>query len=186
MAVPEKSLDILVEFLLTIELRLTYYRIVMSKMAEEKLVQKSADLIRQLRHVLQQKSVVTWFDLDLTLPQLKTLLFISYHGPTNSKMIAEKFGVTPSNVTRTINVLVKQKLVSRRENPVDRRFLELRLTGRGEEMLTGWKEDTNRFLAELLGGMSEEDLSVLEKGLSMLLKVAESNKGGMQEDGFTP
>jgi len=153
--------------------------IVGSNMTEEELVQRVADLIRQMRRVVQQKSMATWIDLDLTLPQLKTLLFIAEHGPTNSKMIAERFGVTSSNVTRTIDVLVKQKLVSRRENPADRRILELRLTEKGENMITGWKEDTDSFIVEPLGRMSAEDLSTLESGLSLLIRVAESNKGDM-------
>ena len=97
--------------------------------------------------------MVTWIDLDLTLPQLKTLLFIAEHGPTNTKMIAGRFGVTSSNVTRTIDVLVKQKLVTRRENPADRRILELRLTEKGEktiDTLLNASDKIKGFMANIL------------------------------------
>ena len=95
------------------------------------------------------------------------------------KKIADPLGVSLSNMTGRIDRLVKQELVSRRENPADRRMHELQVTEKGENTLTGLKEKSIKSLSEVLDHMSEEDLATLARGFSLLLKAAEANRGDM-------
>ena len=82
-------------------------------------------------------------------------------------------------MTGIIDRLVKQKLVSRRENPADRRMHELRITEKGENTLTGLREKSIKSLSDILDHMSEEDLATLARGLSLLMKAAEANREDM-------
>ncbi len=51
------------------------------------------------------------------------------------KKLAEALGVTPPNVTGIIDRLVEQALVTRTENPEDRRIMLLQTTEKGHELL---------------------------------------------------
>jgi len=148
-------------------------------MPKAETVRDVIDLIRQVRRALSADEAIAWTNLDLTLPQLKTLFFISCQGTTNTKTVAESFGVTSSNMTGIIDRLVKQGLVNRQENPANRRMYELRVTKRGEDKIAELRQTGTRFLSEVLTQMSEEDLAVFARGLSLLKKAAEANRGDL-------
>jgi DNA-binding MarR family transcriptional regulator len=147
--------------------------------AKAELVHEVVELDREVCRALHQYVPDAWMDLDLTVPQFKTLYFIACQGTTNTKKIANELGVTSSNMTGIIDRLVKQELVSRQENPADRRMHELRVTEKGENTLAGLREKNIKALSEVLDHMSEEDLATLARGLSLLLKAAEGNRGDM-------
>ena len=111
-----------------------------------------------------------WLDLDLTISQLKSLLFIESEGATNAKSLATALRVTPPDVTRIIDHLTEQELVSRRENPKDRRMLLLQTTEKGRAMLAKLREHHTARLAYILIHLSTEELAVLSEGLTALLK----------------
>ena len=111
-----------------------------------------------------------WLDLDLTISQLKSLLFIESEGATNAKSLATALRVTPPDVTRIIDHLTEQELVSRRENPKDRRMLLLQTTEKGRVLLAKLREHHTARLAYILIHLSTEELAVLSEGLTALLK----------------
>jgi DNA-binding MarR family transcriptional regulator len=140
------------------------------------LVKQIIGLQREVRRALRQYVPNAWMNLNLTIAQLKSLFLIAREGSTNTKTLAEELGVTPSNVTGIIDRLVKQGLVSRRENPEDRRMLRLRVTDKGEDILTSLREETISSMSEVLARMSIEELSSLARGLSSLVKAAEAHE----------
>lgn len=85
-----------------------------------------------------------WMDLDLSVAQLRTLFLISRDAKASTKRLSEKLGVTPSNVSGLVDRLFKHGLVSRQEDPDDRRMLRLRVTDKGASVLA----DGLRLLAE--------------------------------------
>ena len=141
------------------------------------LVKQIIELQRQVRRVLRRRKPEAWMNLNLTIAQLKSLFLIAREGSMNTKSLAEGLGVTSSNVTGIIDRLVKQGLVSRQENPEDRRMLRLRVTDKGEDILTSLREETISSMSEVLARMSIEELSSLARGLSSLVKAAEVHKG---------
>ena len=108
--------------------------------------------------------------LPLTIGQLKSLFFISNEGGTSSKKLAEALGVTPTNVTGIVDRLVKQGLVSRAEDPNDRRMLLLKSTKAGEELIYGLRERKRTGFSRVLAGMGDDELLVLQRGLTSLVK----------------
>lgn len=67
----------------------------------------------------------------VTLPQLRVLVIAASQGPMNLGTVAKCLGVHPSNATRIAERLVTGDLMSREEDPTDRRHSVLRLTDAG-------------------------------------------------------
>jgi len=114
-----------------------------------------------------------WMELSLTLAQLKSLFFISSEGNTNVRKLAAALSVTSANVTGIVDRLVKQGLVTRRENPEDRRMLLLQVTDKGRALITDLRERQTSRLSKILDYMSPDEVSTLAQGLSSLLKACE-------------
>jgi DNA-binding MarR family transcriptional regulator len=104
-----------------------------------------------------------WMDLDLTIVQLKSLFFIDSKESTNFKNLADALGVTPPSITGIIDRLVEQDLVSRKENPENRRMLVLKVTVKGKELLTKLIEIRKSKMISILGRLSLQDLSDLAR-----------------------
>ncbi len=121
-------------------------------------------------------------DLSLTISQLKSLFFIDFEGSTNFKKLATALGVTPPNVTGIVDRLVEQELVSREENPEDRRMLLLKTTDKGKALLAKLRESRISRMSGILARLSLEELSALAQGLTALARAAESQQGGGRDE----
>lgn len=140
----------------------------------EELVREVVRLQRRVNRILRQYSPLNWISLNLTIAQLKSLLFIANEGTTNLKSLASALGVTPANVTGIVDRLVEQGLVSREENPADRRMLLLRLTDKGENLLANLREIREDYMLRVLEQMNDEQLAALAQGLSAFLAAADN------------
>lgn len=73
----------------------------------------------------------------LTVPQLRALMILATRGSLSLSELADDMGVHPSNATRACDRLVAADLVDRRDNPADRRHLQLELTAAGRRLIDG-------------------------------------------------
>ena len=71
----------------------------------------------------------------VTLTQFRTLVVLDNSGDINLNGLAEVLGVNASTAMRTIDRLLAAGLVSRTENPANRREVMLRLTSAGAELV---------------------------------------------------
>src|SRR5215469_14242956 len=76
-----------------------------------------------------------WLRVDLTMPQLKTLIFVSKNEGATSGQIAANLGVGLSTITGIVVRLAEQHLVSRREDPRDRRITRVLPTPSGSSLV---------------------------------------------------
>ena len=125
---------------------------------------------RSLRHSTQD----AWMRLSLTVPQVKSLFYITNHGTTNFKNLAAALKVTQSNLTGVIDRLVEQDMVSRKENSEDRRMMLLKATDKGEALVTDLRERRISHLSQALSELNPEDLNTITKGLALLVEVTEA------------
>ncbi|MFH1651838.1 MAG: MarR family transcriptional regulator [Chloroflexota bacterium] len=137
-------------------------------MAKTQLLKEAIQLQRQVGRELREQVPDAWMELSLTIAQLKSLVFIAREESTNFRQLATALEVTPACVTGIIERLVEQGLVSRTENPEDRRMLLLRVTGKGQKLLTGLREKQISRISEIMEHLSHDDLAALVKGLSAL------------------
>lgn len=146
------------------------------------LIKQIIELQQQVNRFLGQYAPEAWMELNLTIAQLKSLFFIASEGAINFRRLAAALGVTPSNVTGIIDRLVEQGLVSRVENPEDRRMLLLQATDKGEALLANLRESSISHLSDILDRLNPKELSSLARGLGALVKAAETSRGENKDE----
>jgi DNA-binding MarR family transcriptional regulator len=154
-------------------------RLIMDK---SQLVQEVVELQRQVGRILGQHAHSIWIDSGLTLTQLKSLFLITNKGSTNFRKLAKALGVTPSNVTGIVDRLVEQGLVSRTQNPEDRREMTLQATDKGKALVSNLKETGIKHMTQILSLLSLGELSSLAQGLSAFIRAADSYKGQIKDE----
>ncbi len=145
-------------------------------MDRNQLINSIIQLQHQLILAVDKHDSIAWMELNLTIAQLKSLLFIYYEGTTNFITLATALRVTPPNVTGIINRLVKQKLVSREENPEDRRTFILRVTETGKALIEGLRDHGINRMATILNLLGTDELTTLDKGLAALVSAIGDGK----------
>jgi DNA-binding MarR family transcriptional regulator len=96
---------------------------------------------------------VAALDDMVTLPQLRVLVMVSSRGQLNLGAVAAGLGVHASNATRTVDRLVVAGLISRSEDPTDRRHLALELTAQGHAVVEKVMNDRREAIAKILRRM---------------------------------
>jgi MarR family transcriptional regulator, organic hydroperoxide resistance regulator len=147
-------------------------------MEKTTLIQEIIELQRKVDRYRRGTETDAWMNLPpVTMPQLKSLFFISNQGSTSLGKLAAALGVTPANVTGIVDRLVEHKLITRVENARDRRMLILRTTEQGEEIVANLRERKRSYLSKTLSDLSSDELTSLCRGLASLVKVMESHQG---------
>jgi MarR family transcriptional regulator, organic hydroperoxide resistance regulator len=141
-------------------------------MEKTELIDEIIDLQRQSNRILGHFPAEPWIELGLTIAQLKSMFFIVDKEKTSFKKLAEALRVTPPNVTGIIDRLVEQGLVSRTENPEDRRIMLLQATQKGQNLLNTLKENRTNRMMTILQQLSQEELSSLNRGMQAMVKAA--------------
>ena len=112
-----------------------------------------------------------WLHLELTREQLRVIFLLSFKGQVSPSKVAESFGVPKANVTSVIDRLVGKGLVSRQENPDDRRSYILSLTEEGRGQVERLREIGADRIKRVLERMPDEALASLRTGLESLIAV---------------
>ncbi len=146
-------------------------------MDKSSLIQEVVKLQRKAGRTLGAYAASALLNSGLTITQLKSLFLITKMGSTNFRKLAEALGVTPSNVTGIIDRLVEQGLVSREENPEDRRVVTLQATDKGRTLVSSLRESGISHMTQILTFLSVEELSSLSRGLSAFIRAAGAYKG---------
>ncbi|MBL8925154.1 MAG: MarR family transcriptional regulator [Pseudonocardia sp.] len=96
---------------------------------------------------------VTAVEGVVTPPQLRVLVMIASRGPLNLGAVARGLGVHPSNATRACDRLVLAGLLDRRDDPADRRNLQLQLTDEGRRLVDDVMDRRRHAIVEVLERM---------------------------------
>jgi DNA-binding MarR family transcriptional regulator len=126
------------------------------------------ELLRELLHALLMASVPAWLDLQLTLPQLRTLFIVAHNKTSSVMQIAEHLGIGEPTASHLVDKLAQAGLVDHGKDPMDRRRAIVRLSPAGEELiekLLGWE----KFLGEWLHKVPAEDLALFRHGLNAII-----------------
>jgi DNA-binding MarR family transcriptional regulator len=112
--------------------------------------------VRLLRRV---RSADTGMDLDG--PRASLLSVVVFAGPQPVTRLAEIEQVTPPAITKLVTALEADGLVSRERSPNDRRLVLVGATAAGRRLLEQGRAARVRALADLLDGVSVDDLATL-------------------------
>ena len=92
----------------------------------------------------------------LSVPQLRTLVFLHRSPNASLSQVADYVGLKLPSVSKMIDVLVKRKLVIRRNSSEDRRTILLKLSPKGLEELMRSRRHTKEWLTRALAALSPE------------------------------
>jgi DNA-binding MarR family transcriptional regulator len=134
----------------------------------ERIIQQSVQVFR----CLHSGQVQAWMNVDLTMPQLKALVCVAQSGDATSGQIARGLGVSLSTVTGIVDRLSEQGLVTRREDPEDRRITRIQPTPSGRDLVTRLLRYRDERLTSLLASLSPDELATVERAFEYLANAA--------------
>jgi DNA-binding MarR family transcriptional regulator len=105
----------------------------------------------------------------LTVEQFQVLRRIR-RGIASVSAIAADSRTSRSAVSKAVDGLVHKGLISRRQDPADRRNIPLSLTGEGERVLTGIYAEAEGWLAERFNCLTAGELDSLLHAMDLLQK----------------
>jgi DNA-binding MarR family transcriptional regulator len=127
-----------------------------------------------------------WPLMELTMPQLRTLMVLHARGPLRMSDIATYFGVGLPTVTSLVSKLEEKGLAIREHNTQDRRVVMCSATEQGQlqaERL--WSAGRER-MAQLTASFSEEDLELVAQAMELIVgaaeRIRESEERSRQQD----
>jgi MarR family transcriptional regulator, organic hydroperoxide resistance regulator len=83
--------------------------------------------------------------------------------------VCRRFGVDPSRVTRVVQSLEGEGLVSRERSPDDNRVVLLHLTEKGRNFVEGFPESHKGFERRVAEALSDEEIKQLRRLLNKLV-----------------
>jgi DNA-binding MarR family transcriptional regulator len=113
-----------------------------------------------------------WLSVDLTMPQLKALILVTKHEPATSSQIASSLGVGLSTITGIVDRLAEQELVTRREDPRDRRITRVLPTPRGRALVDELLQYRNEVITAILSRLEPNQLETVETAFQYLVDAA--------------
>jgi len=102
----------------------------------------------------------------LSVPQLRALMIVATRGPMTLTTLAGDMAVHPSNATRACDRLVAAGLLDRRDNPADRRHVELTLTPAGRALIDDVVARRRSAIAAILDRMTPAHRQALSGALA--------------------
>jgi DNA-binding MarR family transcriptional regulator len=131
-------------------------------------IQRILDCSGSLFHNMNPGRNRAWLSVDLTMPQLKSLICVVENDGATSGQIAKRLGVGLSTVTGIVDRLAEQELITRREDPDDRRITRVLPTPRARTMVDELLRYRNEVITEILSRLDAEQLRVIETAFDYL------------------
>ncbi len=115
-----------------------------------------------------------WSDDGLTIPQMRLLWALRDDDGLPVGALADHLGVNPSTITGHVDRLVRQGLVRREEDPVDRRVVRNFLTDTGTVTVTAIRRIAGAYFFNIIRRMDDGQLERLAASLADLNAAAAS------------
>lgn len=145
--------------------------------------------IRKLRDAMMHAGSLgghggPWMELDLTVGQLRVLFSLAGQQPTTMSGVAQRLGVTLPAASTAVDKLVQASLVTRQENPSDRRFVQCGLTEQGQALIQRLSQAGPMQHDELFERMTLAELRTVAKALAIFNRVlAEQHAARLPDSG---
>jgi len=107
---------------------------------------------------------------EMSIPQLRTLYFISIHDLPSLSCAADFIGLSLPAMSRLVDALVRKELVSRASCPNDRRHIRLGITAAGKAALDVAWQGTHARLTQEVGAMTAQQRGTIKAAMEILRK----------------
>jgi DNA-binding MarR family transcriptional regulator len=143
-------------------------------MNRTELISKAVNLQKEFNRLIMRYKPEKWMALDITISQLKSVIYIHSKGKVSFKELAKALNVSPPVVTGIVDRLTSQNIISHTDGTDDRRVKWLVITEKGKRLLNDIRQDTTSEMSKMLEILSDEDIAALVQGFTALAKTAEN------------
>ncbi len=105
---------------------------------------------------------------DLSLAQFRTLAYLNSHAEVSLSEVAEHIGLSLPTVSKLVDGLLGRGLLTRGEDPADRRRVLLCLTDEGRAILAGAVAATQSYLADMLSQLLPAQRATVVEAMAAL------------------
>jgi DNA-binding MarR family transcriptional regulator len=112
------------------------------------------------------------YDAVITVSQFHLLRRI-HQGVDSVSELASAGHISLPAISRMVDVLANKGLVSRAQDPQDRRRVRLALTDKGENLLKTTFGDTHHWMSDKLAALDADELETIVQGMEALKKAFE-------------
>ncbi len=140
---------------------------------KEQLIASITETQRSLGRVFGAARANPLMSLNLTMRQLKVLLTLARRGPLGGQELTVEMGVSFATVTGIVDRLAAQGLVSRREDPSDRRVRLLELTAEGRTLVASVVDAGSAQYRRLLSRLEVDELRLLDSLIRRMAEIAD-------------
>ena len=125
-------------------------------------------LIRRVSFVIKCRGRDILDEFGITTPQFNALLILKDNDDMTIGDLGNRMYLASSTATDLIDRMERDGLVSRVRDSNDRRVVRLRVLEKGFEMIQQVLNNRKRYLNEILGHLSREEIEALKKSLESL------------------
>jgi len=126
----------------------------------------SIRMLRKLRHEDE--------GIGLSQPRLSALSVVVFAGPLSLAELAAAEQVKPPTMSRIVEALVEDRLVTRDAVPEDRRSVRIAATEKGRQLMKKGRERRVQALSERLVGLASSERRALARGIELLERIMRS------------
>lgn len=127
-------------------------------------------LLHSLKQKMKQKMNERLKPFGITTEQRALLLILSDHGAITQSMLSELASMEPSNLTVTLNRLVKKGYIEKIDHPSDSRAYLLNLTETSSVLIQDLKTLSTQIGYVILEGIDENDIKITKHTLQKMLE----------------
>lgn len=135
---------------------------------------RAAKLYGDAVGIIDSLRIEGWSEDGLTIPQMRLLWTLRDEDGLPVGSLADRLGVNPSTITGHVDRLVRQGLVRRDEDPVDRRIVRNFLTDEGAITVGAVRRIAGMHMINILKRLDDDQLSRLEAALADLNRAADA------------
>jgi MarR family transcriptional regulator, organic hydroperoxide resistance regulator len=121
----------------------------------------------------------------VSMTQMGALRHIHYKGTCNISDISDEMGISIPASSQLLDQLVKLDLISRRENPQDRRNKQLVITDKGRQFLNETMPTRQPWLTELAASLTPDEQTQIVSAFSLITNRILSLSEGSASDPHT-
>jgi len=145
------------------------------KQGSEAIIDRILQLSNDIFHSIRLTIPAEWLTSDMTIAQLRVLLFLYTEGPSSMSTIALAIKISLPTITGTVDLLVKKNLVTRKDDPEDRRLVICSLSPEGQEIINKMWTLGRLQMQKMLQGLSILELTKAYEVAQILLRNVQAN-----------
>ena len=123
--------------------------------------------------VFDPNRLEVWEELGLTMSQLRVLYMLQAEPGTPAGAVAAQLKVRPSTATGIVDRLVRDGLVRRERDDLDRRRVRIWLTERGMRVISELRARNRAVIWKIFRNFTEQELADIDRSFRLLTTVAE-------------